>query len=141
MNQDNAIIKEIVLKEREALVKAIEDATKKIAEIDKFLDNKFDGIKYDLSNGINSNQKVIPNFDAKTNKITWPDYILSALTFVNKKIKAKELSGLLIEVNPNLDEELIHHQVRHHLSKLGTQGKIKAEKAGASVKDGNYYYI
>ena len=140
MTSDSYIIKEIVIKERESLVKAIEDATKKIAEIDKFLDNKYEGNILD-NNGLNPNQKVIPNFSAKTNKVTWPDYLLSALSFVGKKIKAKELSELLKQVNPNLDQDLIHHQVRHHLSKLGTQGKIKAEKAGASVKDGNYYYI
>lgn len=32
-------------------------------------------------------------------------------------------------------------QVRHHLSKLGTNNKIKSERAGSGLKEGNWYSI
>jgi len=145
----NSTIKDIVLGEKARLEQQIEDASTKIAEINKWLNSD---IKSHLDSSVIINPNYSPfkesvsdiksnHFHPKDNQIIWPDYIYNCVELLNKKVKSREVIEYLATVNPKIDKSTIEKQVRHHLSKLAKSKRLKSEKAGTSLKDGNLYYI
>jgi hypothetical protein len=137
MSESQFII-DLLIKERQ---RTIEEVAKLQERLDQINDHLTRFSQPEHLNGHNVPNAPIAPIAAKGSHITWSDYVYQALKSYGKKAKARDLVDYLIPFNPNFDKDSLFTQVRHHLSKLGTNNKIKSERAGSGLKEGNWYSI